>query len=312
MRPLDWVGVTGMGRSGTTFLGAALALPRRVGYLHEPFNPTCGIRGIDWNDPQLLDEELKPSPRVAESIERILRLRGRLTNYAPSRDNLLRRTAKRLVGGRGPVELVKARLTPGLTHAVLKDPVGFYLFPHLQAKHGVHNLVVVKHPVAAVAGHARVGWLDGIAFIKEKPYLKPHLTDHELAGLNLEYNSPAELIAWQWRITYGFLLRQARQHGWRVAVIEEVSESPVEAIRELYQHFGLPWSDSCQKRLLKQTGTSNLPDARGNRVQDLNRDSRQVFAKQRERVSPEDRRRVFEITWDLAQEVYDETSFKLA
>ncbi len=38
--------VTGIHRSGTTFVGKILSLPRSVGYIHEPFNTVFGINGI--------------------------------------------------------------------------------------------------------------------------------------------------------------------------------------------------------------------------------------------------------------------------
>lgn len=311
MTDLAWIGVTGMGRSGTTFLGSALALPEKVAYLHEPFNPSCGVRGVDWSDPALLDDDLVPNRVAAEAIERILRLKGGLVHYAPGSDPVWKRAAKRLVGGRGPVALRRAKLTAGKTHGVLKDPVGFYLFPHLQAAYGVQTLLVVKHPVASVAGHVRVNWLDGIEFIRDRPYLMSQLTPTELEGLQRDHQSPAELIAWQWRITYGFLLRKAKELGWRVALIEEVSQHPVEAIRELYEAYDLPWTPVCGQRVERLTGASNQARARGGRVQDLRRDSRQVFAAQIDRVSSEDRRLTFEITRDLALDLYDETSFGL-
>jgi hypothetical protein len=39
--------VTGSPRSGTTAVGDRLSLPISVGYLHEPFNVTVGIRDVE-------------------------------------------------------------------------------------------------------------------------------------------------------------------------------------------------------------------------------------------------------------------------
>lgn len=46
----NWILVTGTVRSGTTFVGKVLSLPLEVDYIHEPFNPLCGMPGIDrWH-----------------------------------------------------------------------------------------------------------------------------------------------------------------------------------------------------------------------------------------------------------------------
>jgi hypothetical protein len=42
----NWIFVTGVPRSGTTFAGKILSLPLEVDYTHEPFNPRCGMPGI--------------------------------------------------------------------------------------------------------------------------------------------------------------------------------------------------------------------------------------------------------------------------
>jgi hypothetical protein len=44
----NWIFVTGVIRSGTTFVGKVLSLPLSVDYIHEPFNPLCGMPGIDY------------------------------------------------------------------------------------------------------------------------------------------------------------------------------------------------------------------------------------------------------------------------
>ena len=44
-----WCFVTGMPRSGTTFVASVLSAGPSVAYVHEPFNARCGIAGVDWS-----------------------------------------------------------------------------------------------------------------------------------------------------------------------------------------------------------------------------------------------------------------------
>lgn len=42
-----WIYVTAVPRSGITFVGKVLSHNISVNYIHEPFNPDCGLPSID-------------------------------------------------------------------------------------------------------------------------------------------------------------------------------------------------------------------------------------------------------------------------
>ena len=309
---LQWIGLTELPQSGTTFIATALTASPQVAYLHEPFNPSCGIVGIDWNCVDLIDGDLAPRGPVPDVVSRILRLWGRLRKRAAATDSAPRKAMKRELGGRGPIELTKARLSkPWITHGVLKDLIGFYLLPYLQQRFGFQNAVVVKHPIAAYAGLNRVGWHSGLEFLRERQYLHPHMTQEELRLLHGLATTPVEIVATQWRITYGLLTRWARKRNWKIVVIEELSENPVYELTQLALHLGLPWDRKSESKVKKLTNPLNSAAAKPGRVQALSRDSRKVFQSQIARVDRAERRIIFEKTSDLACEFYRESTFEL-
>ncbi len=250
---LSWIGVVGMGRSGTTFLATALAAAPATAYLHEPFNPSCGVVGVDWSSPTLLDRNLKPNAEATHAIEQLLRFRRRLRRHVPSSDPAGRRLVKCVSGGRGPLNLLKARMTLNLRHGILKDPVGIGLFPYLQDAHGFRNLLVLKHPVAQIAGLRRVGWTRGPDFLRSRPYLYDKLEERERAELERDDLPPIESLAWVWRGINGILIRLAVERGWTVKTIESVSECPAATLPELYDVLGLPWTRRCERRIARMT-----------------------------------------------------------
>ncbi|NEQ55044.1 MAG: hypothetical protein F6K11_33795, partial [Leptolyngbya sp. SIO3F4] len=84
-----WIFVTGAIRSGTTFVGKILSLPLEVDYIHEPFNPQCGIPGVNlghrYIPANLAQAESHPYHPLAQSI---FNYSLTLKNFIPEADPL--------------------------------------------------------------------------------------------------------------------------------------------------------------------------------------------------------------------------------
>ncbi|MEM1211394.1 MAG: hypothetical protein AAGI68_03765 [Planctomycetota bacterium] len=311
-----WVYVTGMPRSGTTFAATVLTAARGVMMLHEPFNPQCGVLGVDWERAKHLGEGLAPPEDAREAIGRMLRLRVRQGSHVPPSDPLVRRMVKRLAGSRGPYHLRRSKLRPWCQAGVVKDPTGWSLSAHLSDEHGLPVVVTVKHPLAQVAGYQRAGWTAKVKFFDPgSPLLG--LLDEEDRRLMEQYGGgdadPLEAAAVSWRLTYRVLLGWARERSaWRVAVMEQLSADPGERFSVLAGEVGLPWDRWSDRAIQRMTGGHNPAEARPGRFQDLKRDSRRVFELRRASLSAAERARVFELTWPVANEIYDEESFGLS
>lgn len=68
----NWIFVTGLIRSGTTFVGTILSHPISFDYIHEPFNPQCGILGMEYKHryirPTLDTIEMQKYHRLVEPL----------------------------------------------------------------------------------------------------------------------------------------------------------------------------------------------------------------------------------------------------
>ncbi|MEO0377751.1 MAG: hypothetical protein AAF329_24760, partial [Cyanobacteria bacterium P01_A01_bin.17] len=102
----NWIFVTGAPRSGTTFVGQILSTPISVDYIHEPFNPGCGIPGIgasySYVRPSLDSKEMQ---RYHALTRRIFSYDFTLKTNTDPTDSQSRRLMKGLMGSRGPFYL---------------------------------------------------------------------------------------------------------------------------------------------------------------------------------------------------------------
>ncbi|UCC83691.1 MAG: sulfotransferase [Gemmatimonadota bacterium] len=311
MKVKKWIFVTGAPRSATTFVGRILSAPLEVDYIHEPFNPECGIPGIEQRYLYLRAKGNVDSDFDA-LFERILRYDFSLRTGYYKNDTPFRRAIKRIIGSRGPFYLRLAKINPFHTTALIKDPIGCLLTEYLATRFGVRPLILVRHPVTFVASTLRLGWSIDISAISDQPELVEDYFESEEDLLWAPGDDPLEAAARLWRALNKVLLAQADQHPeWPVLTHEEVSARPVEVFRDLYKHFDLKWSPRIEGLIRRRTGPKNKAEVAAGRVQDFRRDSAQLFAIRSRMLSSEQRRRVFELTSDVAKKLYSEESFGL-
>lgn len=307
----NWVFVTGAPRSGTTFVGSMLSVPFSVDYIHEPFNPDCGLPSIDQRYLYLRDNDPRLS-RYLPDIEALFEYRARLrTAYYP-RDSVLKRAIKSVAGSRGPFYYRLAKLNLLRRAAVIKDPIGCFLGAFLQERFGVRPVLLIRHPVTFVASVMRLGWnMTPAPLLEQEELVEDYLANDE-SGLRSVGDDPIVAAAWIWRSLNTVLLEQARHRsGWIIVRHEDLSNAPTEQFLSLYSQLDLPWSNRVERRVSRLTGAGNVVEADDGRVQQFRRDSRKLHALRIAMLKPEDRRRVFEITGQVAGEWYDERSFEI-
>ncbi len=310
--PDRWIFVTGAPRSGTTFAGKILSTPLAVDYIHEPFNPACGLPGMNTRYAYVRPgtEEERDLRRL---VSRMLAYDFRLTTAFYERDTLLKRLAKSAVGSRGPYYLRLARLNPLSRYAVVKDPVGCLLTGWLTREFGFRSVVLLRHPIAFVASTRRLGWnlrehLD--ALIAQPDLLDDWFGPELQELLGRRWSTHAERGAVLWRALNAVLLRQAaEQDDIMVLRHEDLSARPVPAFRSLYERLDLPWSPRVERRVRRLTEAGNRVEAGKGRVQDFVRDSAGLLDLRLGQVEADERTRIWELTRDVAEPHYPQETF---
>ena len=310
----NWIFVTGVIRSGTTFLGKILSTPLEVDYIHEPFHGgyTLPERRV------LLPRYIRPgdasrtTQRYREQVDHLYRYEIAMRTALHGNDAWYRKAVKSVVGSRGPVYLRLAKLNPVHRAAVIKDPIGKMVASFLHREFDTTPVILVRHPVSLAASLARLEWWPEVReFAVQEDLVEDYFSDEPDFLFRSWPNRMLESMA-HWRATYKVLLRQAALHpSWQVITHEALSERPIEVVQGLYDALDLPWSESVARTLRKLTSGSNSATARTGRVQDFKRDSARIFQMRRDSVPVEQRRQIFEIVKDVALDIYSPESFAL-
>ncbi len=309
----NWIFVTGVIRSGTTFVGTVLSLPLEVDYIHEPFNPQCGIPGMNrwyrYVRPSLDTEEMQ---RYHELTKFIFSYDFTLRSKIPKNDPWFRKMIKHILGSRGPFYLRLAKPNPFHKAAIIKDPTGNLLSEYLYLHFGVKPVIVIKHPASFIASLKRLNWWPSPRKFNDQPHLIEDYFSDEDNFLNRDWSNPVLGAAAYWRAIYKVLLAQSGKYpDWQVITHEELSQAPVLVFNRLYERLDLPWSESVKGKILKQTQGNRSAQARKGRVQDFKRNSADIFRVRRDSLSAKERRAIFEVTKDVALQIYSRESFSI-
>lgn len=309
----SWIFVTGVIRSGTTFVGMNLSIPKEVDYIHEPFNPQCGIEGMDrWYPYINPNVESQQMQCYHSQIKKIFDYDIKLKTFIPKKDPINRKIIKKIIGSRGPYYLRLAKMNPFHTTAIIKDPIGNLLTEYLYVKFGVKPVIIMKHPISFVASLRRVNWTPNLNEINDQMELVSDFFDDERHKILCEYNDPLRAAAAYWRAVHKVFLAQLSKYpSWISITHEELSENPIKIFKMLYDDLGIPWSKRVEDKIIKQTQKSSSPQAKKGIVQDFNRKSADIFKTRVNELSLDERRIVFELVQDVALKIYPRSSFYL-
>lgn len=310
MKTQKWIFVTGTPRSGTTFLGKVLSLPLEVDYLHEPFNPHWGMPGIDRF--YLYMSERSPSPQYRQVVENLFNHQFTLRAGHFGTDSRWRTMVRRVLGSRSAWSARLIKFNPFHTTMVIKDPIGCLLTEYLYKRYGVRPVITIRHPVAVIASLLRLRWGESLEPIRQQPELIEDYFLDEPQFLATESADPIEQAAASWRALNKVLFTQADRHpSWQLVVHEHLSANPIEQFRNLYQALDLPWSLKIEGKVSNLTRMRNPVAAPSGKVHEFRRNSRELFQHSLKRLSRDQRRKVYEITKDVASRVYSRESFQL-
>lgn len=307
--------VTGAPRSGTTFVGLVLSKGMDIDLIHEPFNPDCGVRSISQRYLYLRPKTAR-AEEVKRDIEDLLNYRAHLRTGYYTDDSHFERIAKGVLGSRGGLYYRIAKFNPFAKHVVIKDPIGILMTGYLAENFGFKPVILVRHPVAFVASMIRLSnrreWNHDLSFVPAQPDLVEDFFCEDLDKIARAGENQIDRAAMLWKLLNQVVLAQADASGtWMATTHEEISANPVESFQNICEYAGLPWTKRKKQVVIKRTSSRNETEARGKRVQQFNRNSKELFELRRNMIDKVDRARIFEITQDIALRFYSEASFSI-
>ncbi len=295
--------VTGAHRSGTTWVGAMLALSPRVGLIHEPFNPTTspGVSGAPFErffQYVCVENEGPFVSNMARTVRFSYDLRRQLPTIRSPK--ALGRTLRELAS------FTQSRVT----HArpLLKDPIAVFSSEWIAERFGAQVLVVVRHPAAFVSSLTRLGWThDFGSFLAQPLLMRDHLGpfEGEIRDFATHERDGLDQAILLWRVIYASVATFRERHpNWTFVRHEDLSRDPPSGFASMYATFGLPFDEGIRRSIVEHTGEDNPDELRSSH--DVRLNSRANVDSWRRRLSSAEIERVRTGVADIAPLFYDD------
>lgn len=226
--------ITGHGRSGTTWVGNTLRQASGALYYNEPCNPTA--RAGDYS-----------------AWFRYVRPNGNDLFF----EMYLDAAFKGLIsdgGGAWLRQRAYRRLLPGY-RVVIKEVASFMSLEWIYKRHQPEVLIIIRHPCGVALSERNQGtpvdrpikeMLEQTALVKD--HLEPYISVMKKA------KTPFEIYGAIWGARNRVLADLLPHYPqWKILFYEEICEDPMNCFHELFDHFGLRWSQRVQNFINRST-----------------------------------------------------------
>ena len=325
--------ITGCHRSGSTFVGRMLSIPRCVSYVHEPFNYTSGCKSVDKWFPYVrkdspneekyksmisdllgmkakfkissLDETTKSG---IDGLNRADVIRELITK--PSFSRFARGLLKILFTSKNTITYKAARYNPFRERLLLKDPIACMSSEYLHRQFQMDVVIVVRHPAAFVSSLRKMKWKSDLDFIFEQPDL---IHDHNLKIQEIKGagNGALREGALVWKYLYQVLHRYIERNPAIIPVrYEDLCLDPLSYYQSLYRKLEIPWDSSVElKRAVSpsrndQRRVSDRLSLRRGAFKSVKTDSQSVASRGKKVLTDEEIQTIRQITEPVASRFY--------
>jgi hypothetical protein len=300
--------VTGINRSGTTWVGRTLAHAPGVGMIYEPFNPGHR-RGIfraevpHW----FTYADGAPPPRLSADLRRTLAFR--YSYAAELRRIRTLRDAGRM--GRDAARFAAHRVRGA--RPLMKDPIAVLAAPWLAREFGMQVVVMIRHPGAYAASLRRLNWTHDFSHFLDQPGLVDDLVPglrHDIEEFARRPPDVVDQAALLWDIVYTVVDRYRAAHpDWIYVRHEDLSTSPSAGFEAMCGRLGVAYSAGVARFVAETTSASNPAEAGDGVVHALHRHSAASVRTWQERLTPDEVARVRARTERTAAAFYPESEW---
>ena len=222
--------LTGIHRSGTSWVGHVIAQAEGTNYWREPFNPSCGICKRQQYLYLTRDSEDTYYKHFTDSL-----FKGRYVGRNPDR-------VKR-------PQWFKSNSSE--YRSFIKDPTGAFVLDWLNYHYNIDSLILLRHPAAFVSSVCRLAWdFDFNRFLRQEQLMKDWLlpyrdlfVEHNYGGMTVQKAS----VLWGavYTVLWGLICRDS--YYWKR--YEDICNNPMEEFNDIFTKLKLPWSSKIGKAI---------------------------------------------------------------
>lgn len=297
--------VTGMPRSGTTWVGRILTASREVGYINEPFNlarsPGSLRVPVDHWYPYITtdnEQQVLPALRPALAFKYPLARELRRCRTREDVDHALRWWWS-YVRARGRRPLVK-------------EPHAVFSTEWFAQRLASDVVILVREPLAVVSSWKRLGWSFDFAHLLEQRALMDdllHPFEPQMSAALGESWSLVRKVALLWHVIYS-VLAERRPPSYRVIRHEDLSHDPLGAYAKLYDALGLAFTDAVADAVTSSSSGDNPHETTVERPHETRLNSRANLENWKHRLTGAEIADVRELTDGTAALFYPERALR--
>jgi hypothetical protein len=248
--------VTGMARSGTSWVGKLLQASGDLTYINEPLNPdhppgrSPGVLNASVERHYQYISEQNEDGWLA-AFNETLRLRYHIgaelrQNRSPYDLARMARYASSFLAGR-----LRGR------RALLDDPYALLASEWLADRLDCRVVVIVRDPAAMVASWRRLGWTTDLGELLHQPALMRDWLEPFRGEMEAMAATPGDLVgrvAVLWRLLYLVAAEyEQRCPAIRIVRYEDLAADPVSSFAGLYAALGLRFGDRAEGEVVRST-----------------------------------------------------------
>lgn len=244
--------VSGVPRSGSTWVGKTIAQSENVHYLHEPMHPARNIPGSPLRDYfQFIqkDDQSELVEKLRMYISDVISFR--VPGLYDVGEFMNKRKVRWLLQ---PISGARHRARKDIP--LLKDPPALLALDWLSNEFEFPVIITVRHPAAFVGSCKVLNWRFGFAtFLKQDRLMEVHLEGFR-SELQEHVDEDKGLLSEAilfWRIMHHIIDGYRATHPtWQIVKHEELSLQPLEQFERIFNQLSLPFSDAV-KAYIKST-----------------------------------------------------------
>ena len=295
--------ITGSHRSGTGWVGEMLAATPdpALAYIWEPFSLRArpGIRDAPfryWFTYVCAENETPFKAPLADTLSFRYRPLAELRSLRSPKD------AGRFVRDWYATTQHRRRGAVPL----FKDPIAVFSAEWLADTFDMDVLILIRHPAAFVSSILKQVWDHPFDhFLAQPLMMRDELGpfEEEIRAYAREPQPLLDQAILLWNVIHHQILQyRDRRPSWDFILHEDLSREPLSGFRELYDRFGLTWTDAIARTVEDHSGAGNpsvTTDAASHK-----RDSRKAITAWKGRLTPEEIERIRTRTDPIAKAFY--------
>lgn len=302
--------ITGLHRSGTTWLGKIIEVTGQVPVLHEPLNIQHGISGVPcWYPYHPGGHPEQGNAPHAETVERLFAdfFAGR-TSYVREHPNgpLFRKVARRVMGSRTERHYFATFRGAQGPQVCLKDPFCLFSIPHLIERYNARVVVTIRHPAALLVSMRRMKWQPHIRSLQDQPGLLKRFGEGIPSEMLAQEDDDIRLNAYFWLVARRFTAHLLETWPSNVLLVrhEDMSLGQPETVERMISHFGLNEGLDAAMAYVSKTTRGETVSPGQSVLHDFSRDGAALVHYWKARLSSEEKSTLRDVVGDELEWCY--------